>query len=101
MLNVFIENKELVKILFNTNNNLHFLNDVLEVAFDRCKERWEKDLPELSQEDMEYATLFIFNGALGVLNFWIKNNFDKDIDEISEIIETLSCYGTRRFIYKR
>lgn len=101
MLTVFLENKELVKILFNTNNNLHFLNDVLEVAFDRCKERWEKDLPELSQEDMEYAAIFIFNGALGVLNFWVKNDFDKNIDEISEIIETLSCYGTRRFIYKR
>lgn len=101
MLKVFLENKELVKILFNTDNNLYFLNDVLEVAFDRCKERWEKDLPELSQEDMEYATLFIFNGALGILNFWVKNNFDKNIDEISEIIETLSCYGTRRFIYKR
>lgn len=101
MLTVFLENKELVKILFNTNNNLHFLNDVLEVAFDRCKERWEKDLPGLSQEDMEYAAIFIFNGALGVLNFWVKNDFDKNIDEISEIIETLSCYGTRRFIYKR
>lgn len=101
MLTVFVENKELVKILFNTNNNLHFLNDVLEVAFDRCKERWEKDLPELSQEDMEYAAIFIFNGALGILNFWVKNDFDKNIEEISEIIETLSCYGTKKFIYKR
>lgn len=101
MLNVFVKNKELVKILFNTNNNLNFLNDVLEIAFERCKERWEKDLPDLSQEDMEYAAIFIFNGALGILNFWVKNNFDKNIEEISEIIETLSCYGTKRFIYKR
>ncbi len=101
MLTVFIENKDLVKILFNTNNNLHFLNDILEVAFERCKERWKKDLPKLSEEDMEYAAIFIFNGALGVLNFWVKNNFDKNIEEISEIIENLSCYGTRKFIYKK
>lgn len=101
LLTVFLENKELVKILFNTNNNLSFLNDILEIAYTRCKERWEKDLPNLSQEDMEYASIFIFNGALGVLNFWVKNDFDKNIDEISEIIETLSCYGTRKYIYKK
>ncbi len=101
LLNVFLENKELVKVLFNTNENLSFLHDVLEVAYTKCKERWEKDLPDLSQEDMEYASIFIFNGALGVINFWVKNDFDKDIEEISTIIDTLSCYGTRRYIYKK
>ncbi len=100
-LTVFIENKDLVKILFNHNNNLSFLNEILQMAFEKCKERWEKDLPDLSEEDMEFASVFIFNGALGVLNFWIKNDFDKDIEEVADIIETLSCYGTRRYIYKK
>lgn len=101
MLEVFLENKELVKMLFNTNNGLYFLNDVLEIAYARCKEKWEKDLPDISQEDMEYASVFIFNGALGVINFWVQNDFDKDISEIAEIIETLSYFGTRRYIYKK
>lgn len=101
MLKVFLENKELVKILFNTNNGLYFLNNILEIAYTRCREKWEKDLPNISQEDMEYASIFIFNGALGVVNFWVQNNFDKDIEEISSIIETLSYYGTRRYIYKK
>ena len=101
MLAVFLENKELVKLLFNRNNGLYFLNNILEVAYTRCKEKWEKDLPTLSEEDMEYASIFIFNGALGVINFWVQNDFDKDISEISTIIETLSYYGTRRYIYKK
>ena len=101
LLNVFLENKELLKVLFSTNENLTFLHDILEVAYVRCKERWEKDIPNLSEEYMEYAAIFIFNGALGTINFWIKNDFDKDIEEISTIIETLSCYGTRRYIYKK
>lgn len=101
MLSVFLKNKELVKILFNTNNSIYFLNNILEIAYARCRERWEKDLPNIPEEDMEYATVFIFNGALGIINFWVKNDFDKDIDEISEIIETLSSYGTRRYIYKK
>ena len=101
MLEVFLENKELVKMLFNTNNGLYFLNDILEIAYARCKEKWEKDLPNISQEDMEYASVFIFNGALGVINFWVQNDFDKDINEMAEIIETLSYFGTRRYIYKK
>lgn len=101
MLTVFLENKELVKILFTSNNGLYFLNNILELAYTRCKEKWEKDLPNLPIEDMEYASIFIFNGALGVVNFWVKNDFDKDINEISEIIENLSYYGTRRYIYNK
>lgn len=101
MLNVLLANKELVKILFTTNNNIYFLNTILEIAYEKCREKWQIDLPDLSEEDMEYAAVFIFNGALGVVNFWVKNNFDKDIDEVSEIIEKLSYYGTRRFIYKK
>lgn len=101
LLNVFLENKELVRILFNTNNNLYFLNDILEIAYEKCKIKWSSDLPNIPEEDMEYASVFIFNGALGVINFWVKNDFDKSVDEISTIIEQLSYYGTKRFIYKK
>ena len=101
LLEVMLKNKKLVKVLFDTSNNIFFLNTILEVAYEKCKEKWKSDLPELSDEDIEYASVFIFNGALGVVNFWVKNDFDKDIDEISNIIESISYYGTRRFIYKK
>lgn len=102
LLEIFLENKDLVKVLFTTNNNnMSFLNNILEIAYERCREKWQKDLPDLSEEDMEYAAIFIFNGALGAINYWVKNDFDKDIEEVSDIIEKLSYYGTRRFIYKK
>lgn len=101
LLTIFLENKELVRILFNTNNNLYFLNDVLSVAYEKCKLKWTSDLPNIDREDMEYASVFIFNGALGLINFWVKNEFDKSVDEISTIIEQLSYFGTKRFIYKK
>ena len=101
LLKVFLSNKELVKILFNTNNNVYFLNDILELAYDKCKQKWQNDLPNLSDEDIEYASVFIFNGALGVVNYWVKNDFDKDVDEVAEIIERLSYFGTHKFIYKK
>lgn len=101
ILNVFIENKELVKILFDTNNNIYFLNDVLEVAYYMCQKRWEDDQPNISEDEINYAVTFIFNGALGVVNFWVKNDFDKDINEVSETIEKLAYFGTKNFIYKK
>ena len=101
LLNVFVENKKLVKVLFDSKNTLQLLNDVLIISYNKCKEKWEKDLPNIDEQDEEYAALFIFNGALGVINFWVKNNFDKEPDEIAKIIEQLSYYGTKRFIYSR
>lgn len=101
MLSVFIQNKELVKILFNTNNNIYSLNNILEVAYEKCRERWTKDIPNISTEEMEYATIFIFNGALGIINYWIQNDFDKNIDDLATIIEDLSYFGTKKYIYKK
>lgn len=101
ILAVFLENKKLVKILFNTNNNIYFLNDFLEVAYTMCKNRWMQDIPNITEEKVDYAVAFIFNGALGIVNYWVKNDFDDDIDNIADTIEELSYYGTRKFIYNR
>ena len=100
MLSFFLENKELVKILFLTNSNVYFLNSILELAYEKCREKWKKDLISVLDEDIEYVATFIFDGALGIVNFWVKNDFDKDINELSKIIENLSYYGINKFIYK-
>lgn len=101
LLEVLLEEKELAKIIFNINNNLIFLNDILEIAYNNCYNNWKKDLPNTSDEDIGYAAIFIFNGALGIINFWIKNNFDKDIDEIALLIQNLSYSGIKKFIYNK
>ncbi len=100
MLSVFLDNKKLVKILFS-NKNYSFLEEILNIAYIRCKDKWEKDLKGVSSEDIEYASVYIFNGALGVINYWISNDFDKDINEISSIIENLSYYGIKTYIYDK
>ena len=77
ILNIFLEEKKLIRILFETNENIYFLNTILEVAYQKCQETWLEDNKDLSVEEIEYASVFIFNGALGIVNFWVKNNFDK------------------------
>lgn len=100
LLSVFLDNKDLVKVLFNKKSDIYFLNDILEVAFEKCKNKWETKNSSLSNDSIEYASIFIFNGALGVINFWVQNDFEKSIDDICTIIESLSYYGINNFIYK-
>lgn len=101
LLEVLINEKKIAKIVFNMNNNLIFLNDILEIAYNNCYSNWKRDLPELDDQEIEYATVFIFNGALGIINYWIKNDFNKEIDEIAKLIEELSYKGIRNFIYQK
>lgn len=100
ILSTFLENKKLVKVLFS-NKNYAFLEEILNIAYIKCKNKWEKELTGISSEEIEYASVYIFNGALGVINYWISNDFDKDIDEISSIIENLSYYGIKTYIYNK
>ena len=51
--------------------------------------------------DIEYATVYIFNGALGIVNYWIKCDFDKSAEEVANNIQDLAFYGIKRFIYKK
>lgn len=100
VLNIFINNKKLVKILFNTNHNIYFLNEVLEVAYSKCYDLWSNKFPDSDLEEIEYSIIFIFNGALGIINYWIKNDFNEDIEVVSKQIENLSLFGARKYITK-
>ena len=99
LLKVFVENKKLVRILFNNKTTTNFLDEILNIVYQICKEKWEKELPGISVEDIEYASIFLFNGALGVINFWVKSDFEKDVDEIALIIEQLAYFGLKKYIY--
>lgn len=101
LLSIFLDHKDLVKILFSAKNNINFLDEILEISYISFKKQWKDQLPDISEENIEYATIYVFNGALGIINYWIQNDFDKEIDEIATFIENISYYGTRKFIYQK
>jgi AcrR family transcriptional regulator len=101
ILEIFIKNKQLIKILFDTTNSVYFLNEVLEIAYDKCSKKWFNNFPDTDEEEIEYATVYIFNGALGVINYWIKNNFDRNIEDISRDIEKLTLDGIRKYVKRK
>ena len=89
--------KRLVKILFYSKNSITFLDSVLEDAYLRFKDKWKKEIPKVSDDEIEYATVYIFNGTLGIVNYWIQNDFEV----IAKTIVDLSYFGVNKFIYKK
>ena len=98
ILSVFENNKKLVKILFNTERNILFLNEVLEIAYDKCINRWKNLHSEIDEDELENAVVFIFNGALGVINYWVKNDFSTSSDDIAKYIEKFCQLGARMYL---
>ncbi len=100
ILSIFENNKKLVKIFFNTDREVLFLDEVLEVVYDKCINRWKNLHPEIDEDELENAVVFIFNGALGVINYWIKNNFFTSADSIAMYIEKFCQRGARMYLPK-
>lgn len=100
MLQVFLNNKDLLNVVFKTQNHIYFLNDFLDIAYDKCKNKWTKETENLDEKDIEFAATFIFNGAIGVINYWVQNEFTESVDEIASVIEELSYYGIKSYLYK-
>lgn len=102
ILQVFLHNKELVKLIFNIKNSITSVESILQIAYSKCESRWKKDLKDkITTDEIEFACIFMFNGALGIINYWIKNDFTGDIKEIAKNIETLGYCGTNKFIYNK
>ena len=51
-----------------------------------------------SYNELENAVVFIFNGALGVINYWIKNDFNTSSNELAKYIERYCLGGVKKFI---
>jgi AcrR family transcriptional regulator len=98
ILEIFFNNKKLVKILFDTNNNIYFINDVLDIAYEKLINKWLEAFPSSNEEEIEFAVVYIFNGALGIINYWIKNDFEQDIDTISNYIKEFTLDGIRKYV---
>lgn len=101
ILDIFENNKKLVRILFNADSNIYFLDDVLEVAYEKCIGNWGSNIDSDHYNELENSVVFIFNGALGVINYWVKNDFNISSDSLAKYIEKYCLGGVSKFIPKK
>ncbi len=90
-LEILKENRELTKIIFSNNKNISFFNDFFEYIYYNYKIM--NNLKNINESETIMPFIFIFNGSLGIINYWIQNNFEEDIDKLSEVIEKTSYNG--------
>lgn len=98
LLEALLNEKKLAKVIFNKKNNLLFMDDILDISYKYSRNKWLEKNPHLKEKDIEYASVFLFNAALGVINYWIESGFDGDPEEVGTMIEQLTRYGIRKFI---
>lgn len=98
ILEIFENNKKLVRILFNADSNIYFLDQVLEIAYEKCIGNWENNVDSNDYNELENSVVFIFNGALGVINYWIKNDFNISSDKLAKYIERFCLGGIKKYI---
>ena len=98
ILDALLREKKLSKIIFNKKNNLLFMDDILDICYNYCRDTWLEKNPHLKEKDIEYASVYFFNASLGIINFWIENDFDGDTDVISNMIERLTKHGIKAYI---
>ena len=91
-LKILLENKDLVKIIFSNRQNIFYLNDFFNFFYENCKEKWFENI-DIDEEDKALVSVFSFNGTLGVINYWIQNDFDESIDTIANVIQKISYKG--------
>ncbi len=101
ILNIFENNKKLVRVLFNADSNIYFLDEVLEIAYEKCIGNWEKNKHFDDNKELQNSVVFIFNGALGVINYWVKNDFNVSADVLAKYIENYCLGGVNKFIPKK
>ena len=53
-----------------------------------------------NDEQIELGAIYIFNGSLGIINYWVQNDFTSKPEDIAEIISELSYNGIKKYIYK-
>ena len=94
-LKVFLENKNLIKIIFSNSKNLYFLNDFIEFFYENCKTKLFDVIDD--EEEKTLASIFVFNGTLGIINYWVQNDFEEDIDELADTIDKISYYGLKNY----
>ena len=96
-LNLFLDNKDLIRLIFINRKSIIFLNDFFEFIYEKCKIKWFEKVDNINEKDMALVSIFIFNGTLGIINYWVQNNFKESINEISSIIEKISYNGILSF----
>lgn len=86
------ENKDVFRIISNSNTYLELTSGVLDRVRDFCFSTWEKEFPDADQERFTPFFHYITSGLISLVMYWI-NDGKETLDEISRTAARLVRSG--------
>lgn len=90
---VFIrENKDLCRVFLGENGDEAFLQKILLLIKEKCREQWPKTL-NISDEEFEYRYSFAASGILGIVRYWLSVDCDQPAEKVALLAERCIMRG--------
>lgn len=84
------ENKEFCKILINNLGDDRILKHIFYIANQEHINILRANISDNNKVFIDYLTRFAVNGAVGIIEEWIKNDFKEDPKELAELINNIA-----------
>jgi hypothetical protein len=84
------DNRNSIQVLMSENGDIIFQKIIF--AFTRHKKvlHYIASKNKSDNKTQEYFTVFTINGAIGLVQQWLKNNMDMSVQELSRLIVKLT-----------
>ena len=100
LLEIIKSNKEVSKIIFNSDNSWVSLNEVISLTYKNVKNKWIKCNPKLDSKTCDYLFLYLSNASIGIIKDWVKNDMLEDIEYINNFIHNINKIITNNYFKK-
>jgi AcrR family transcriptional regulator len=87
LFDLFYDNKELMRVLFGEFGDRKFLVKCSMLGYEGAVNDWQKKAPNVDRSYIDYIFAYVYNGCLGIVELWIKNNYRESPAEMAALIE--------------
>jgi AcrR family transcriptional regulator len=78
------DNGESIQVLLSENGDINFQKKIF--GFTRQKQVLKYFSGKFNERTQEYASIFVVNGSIGLIQQWLKNNMDIPVSEMARLI---------------
>jgi hypothetical protein len=86
LFDLYYANKNLMGVLFGEFGDRKFLVKCAMIGYEDAISDWHTMAPNLELSYLEYIFAYIYNGCLGIVELWIKNDFRESPVEMAALV---------------
>lgn len=81
----FADNRKQIQVLMSEQGDIGFQKQLLTLIYSKCL-LTPSDAQRADRLIREYPFIFVVNGSIGLIQHWMKNDLNKPVREMAEII---------------